>query len=317
MPPWLLLDTSYLCWRAAYSMGQLTHEDVPTGVMFGFFRDLVTLQDKFQTNRLVFCFDSPTSRRRDIYPGYKASRETRVSEMPQDEQLLIQNMRQQIGWLRNRYLPYLGYTNLLYAEGYESDDHIAYQAKWLSVFGSRCIIISSDEDLYQCINTHVRHYCPGKDKLVTIQTFKEEWGIDPPTWAHVKAIAGCTSDEVVGVPGVGNKTAAKYLRGELKPTTKAYQAIEANRTLWRENLKLVRLPFRGLPKHPSMVEGTVTADKWRALMDKLGMKSLRDAPPIPTYTARMQHGTRQRQGTGFREGLLQGTQPVVDESKER
>jgi len=98
-----------------------------------------------------------------------------------------------------------------------------------------------------------------------------EYGIAPSQWADVKAIAGCSSDGVEGVRGVGEKTAAKFLRGNLKPASKAHQAIVAGNNVWRRNLPLVRLPFPGVGKFD--LESDSELD-WNPTFYKLGMSSL-------------------------------------------
>ena len=62
----------------------------------------------------------------------------------------------------------------------------------------------------------------------------------------MKAISGCSSDNITGIKGVGEKTAIKYLLGELKETTKTYKAIEEQKEeLWKKNGKLTKLPLEG------------------------------------------------------------------------
>jgi 5'-3' exonuclease len=92
-------------------------------------------------------------------------------------------------------------------------------------------------------------YVPkGNGEMITFNSFVKEWGIYPEDWAYVKAIAGCSSDNVQGVYGVGDPTAAKYLSKKMKVTSKKYQDIERALIdgLLSINLPLVRLPFEGI-----------------------------------------------------------------------
>jgi 5'-3' exonuclease len=91
----------------------------------------------------------------------------------------------------------------------------------------------------------------------------------------VKALAGCPGDNVIGVHGVGEKTAVKFLGGHLKEDTKAWRAILGATELWRRNLDLVRLPFPGVGKFDLVDEGIKPSDWEPVLVDRLGMKSMR------------------------------------------
>src|SRR5574339_705980 len=75
---WLLIDVSNLCWKAWYTTGDLTHQGVGTGVLFGFLRMLKSLQQGYGTQRCVFCFDLPPYKRKLLYPGYKQKVEKMV-----------------------------------------------------------------------------------------------------------------------------------------------------------------------------------------------------------------------------------------------
>jgi len=99
--------------------------------------------------------------------------------------------------------------------------------------------------LYQLLAANVRLYNPARRRMMTASRFREEYGLAPRDWVRVKAIGGCSSDGVPGVPGVAQKTAIKYLRGLLLPHHKAYQAIESPEGMERMafNLPLVSLPF--------------------------------------------------------------------------
>ena len=112
-------------------------------------------------------------------------------------------------------------------------------------FGWRFVIVSTDQDLWQLLSgDRVTVWNPRTKKMLTEQAFRERWGIGPSQWADVKAIAGCPGDGVPGVPGVGEKTAAKFMAGRLKDTTKAYNRVVEANDLWERNLRLVRLSHR-------------------------------------------------------------------------
>jgi len=116
---------------------------------------------------------------------------------------------------------------------------------------------------------------PQKKQAITAESFGREWGIDPTMWADVKAIAGCSTDNVQGVKGVGEKTAVKFLTGGLGPDTKAFDRITSidGNDVWERNLHLTRLPFKGT-KRFKLVDDCLTQEKWNELMERLGMKTL-------------------------------------------
>jgi len=107
------------------------------------------------------------------------------------------------------------------------------------------VIASSDDDLLQLLSPYTSIYNLGRKERYTEQKFIQDYGIQPQEWVEVKKIAGCSGDNVPGVPGVGEKTAIRYLRGELNPDTKAYQKIEQGRKIIERNEDLVSLPFPG------------------------------------------------------------------------
>ena len=103
-------------------------------------------------------------------------------------------------------LPEMGFANVFEEKGYESDDIIASL-----VVGSdeRTVVISSDKDLYQLLNWC--NICDIKGSVYTKNMFIREYKINPSGWKRVKSIAGCNTDNIKGVKGVGEKTAIKYL----------------------------------------------------------------------------------------------------------
>ena len=75
MRKWILLDCPYLCHRMKHTMGDLSFKGAATGIIYGFLKSLSGFQDLFRTSNFVFCWDSKTSKRKEIYPEYKANRD--------------------------------------------------------------------------------------------------------------------------------------------------------------------------------------------------------------------------------------------------
>jgi 5'-3' exonuclease len=288
MNTWLVLDTKYLCYRALNTTGGLSHGDIPTGVVYGFLRDVVGFQELFCTTRVVFCFDSAHSHRAALLPTYKRGRREAEARLSPAEAAQKQQMREQIYRLQRRYLPNMGFNNVFQCEGYEADDIIASVCRHGIPAGDAAVIVGSDMDLWQLLETdRVVCYNPHHKTILDAKKFRETWGLDPDQWPDVKALAGCATDDVPGIRGVGELTAAKYLRGELKPGSATLRKIDcpAGHRTWRQNLRLVRLPFNDTPRF-ELSEDNVTEEGWHNVCDALGLRSLRDMAPIPNRMQR-------------------------------
>lgn len=290
---YLLLDVNNLAYRAFNTTKHLSYEDQPTGVIYGFLRNLHSLQTSFNTGRLVFCFDYGRSYREGLGVGYKTTRRTKEKAMPQEERLLKDEMRDQVDLLRKKYLPDLGFKNILYCSGYEADDVMAsIVRKSLPFEDSRgkkrfhqAVMVTSDKDMYQCLPPNVTMYDPVKKSSYTLEKFLEEFKTIPKRWPMVKAIAGCKTDDIVGLKGVGEKTAIKFINGSLEGVTdKAKEVIRrieefTHSEEYKTNLLLAKLPY---PETPTYVLRDDRCDRkaWMKLIDKLGMKSLEQEVPI-------------------------------------
>lgn len=274
MHTWLLLDVNNLAYRAFHSQGHLTYGAIRTGVIYGVLRDIIHLQDLFNTNRIAFCFDKGRSFRYTDYPGYKSSRWEKLNEEEKEQKL---ELRDQIKLIRRDYLPSLGYQNIFSQKGYEADDIIASLCSTLPQ-GDDAIIVSSDKDLYQLLSPRVSVFSAHSQKTTTYDSFVAKYGIEPGAWADAKAIAGCKTDDIEGVPGVAEITAAKFLSGKLKPSSTKWEAITKNNDLWRRNLPLVRLPYPEV-KTFTLQKDYVSPERWKELTRRLGMRTLEEIVP--------------------------------------
>lgn len=274
----LLVDCNNLLYRSLYSTGQLTHKGVATGTAFGFFRDVVGLMDLHNTYQIVFCFDYGESFRKNVRPSYKEKRALKREKWTPEEKSAMKEFFRQCRDIRDDYLPYMGFQNICYKDNFEADDLIAAFCKMLQP-NDEVVIVSSDEDMYQLLSHNIRIWNPRKGKTLNRTWFLEEYGVDPDDWVKVKAIAGCETDDIEGVKGVGEILACKYLQGNLKQESKAYQAIVSNEILWKDNIRLVELPWPGTPAWV-LQEDKVTEKRWKVICDELGMKSLRSSAPV-------------------------------------
>src|SRR6056297_1671760 len=237
MKPLLVIDCNYLAHRARFTTGPLSYKGQPTGVIFGFLNQLFSIGKEVMPENIIFTWDSRKSKRRRILPEYKMNRKQN-DEGPDQEML---DAFHQFALLRKEILPGLGFKNNWMQPGYEADDLIAVCCSP----ERSAVIASSDHDLLQLLSKQTCIYNLGRKEYYTKDKFVNEYGIKPKQWIEVKKIAGCSGDNVPGVPGVGEKTAIKYLRGELNPDTKTYQKIEQGRKIIERNEDLVSLPFPG------------------------------------------------------------------------
>lgn len=274
----LVLDCHYLCHRAFHAQKDLSHDGIATGVIFGFLKSIGHLKNDFQTDRVAFCFEGDTLWRKVWFKGYKQKR-----IQAEVDPLKIKargDLCRQIDALRNHHLRDIGFRNIFYYPGHESDD---VMAKICQEEKGEVVLVTSDADMYQCLSDNVSMWCPTKKKLHSKKWFEKEYGIPPWKWAIVKAMAGCGTDGVPGIPGVGEVTAIKYLRGELSKTAQIYKTIKSKEAaeIVDRNRKLVKLPFEDpAPPPTEWQEEKVSSKGWDAVCKKLGIQSMMGRPPV-------------------------------------
>lgn len=236
---WLLFDAPNLLHRSWHA----GRRDAGLAELL-FLQEVRRLAEQFGTTDVAFCFDGPPLLRKKLLPGYKER-----PPLPPEERVARRLLANRLDELYDLTLPGLGCGNVFWAQGYEADDLIASAVSGLPP-ADTAVIVSSDQDLWQLLRPdRVVCYNPHSKATLTDEAFRSAWhGLAPKQWAVVKALAGCVSDKVPGIAGVGEKTAAKYLAKQLGPSTKAFAAIEGNyyRTV-NANLPLVRLPFADCP----------------------------------------------------------------------
>ena len=242
--PILIIDGNALCHKAKHAVGDLTNETMHVGVIFGFMMQILRYAKEFETANIMYAWDSKKSHRLKLFPEYKEKRRT-ASKTP--EELEIDKAAYaQFDKIYDEILPAIGCNHNYKIDGFEGDDIIAGLVDQSSP-DDEIYIASGDEDLYQCLQPNVS-MVKGK-KVYNFVDFHKEYNILPERWAEVKAIAGCDTDGVPGVRGVGEKTAIKYLNDELTPNLKGYKSIcsPEGRSIYQRNLPLVKLPFKGFP----------------------------------------------------------------------
>jgi hypothetical protein len=190
-------------------------------------------------------------------------------------------MRRQVEEVKSRVLPECGFGNVFYQDGYEADDLIASVVRNLPG-GDEAVVVSADKDLLQLLaDGRVCVWDPNRKFCHTERTFRQDFGLDPADWRRVKAIAGCSTDDVPGCArGLGEKTAAKFLRGELAEDSRFYETIQRwlESAAYRRNLSLVTLPLPGLTECVP-AECVVDSRGWNKMAERFGLRSLKGKAP--------------------------------------
>ncbi len=223
-----LVDGSGYIFRAYYALPPLTRKSdgLPTGAVSGFCSMLFKLledsksnQNKQKPTHFAVIFDSARKTfRNEIYSDYKANR----SEAPDD-------LAPQFEYIRKSVLAF----NLPSVElaNYEADDLIATYVDQILKKGAKVTIVSSDKDLMQLYRKNVRIYDPMKNKFISEEDVQKKFGVDSSKVIDVQALAGDSSDNVPGVPGIGIKTAAELINkyGNLETVLKSANEIKQNK----------------------------------------------------------------------------------------
>lgn len=268
---YLFLDVPNLCYRAFFTTGALRYDDEPTGTIFGFLRDVLTIPSLLSCNNLAFFFDAGPSERRKLYPDYKADRNAKHDKMTEEQKIAYQEMREQMDLLRTDILPTIGFKNIFWQFGYEADDLIASACATVRSRGESATIVSTDRDLYQLLSRRISIW--NHKETITKERFFKEYGIEPNSWPKMLAIAG-GKNGITGIKGVGEGLAIKFLQGNLPQHYKAFEAITKQANTWRNNMPLVTLPFPGT-RDISFAHDDVNRRGWMRVLQRFGFSSLR------------------------------------------
>jgi len=270
----LLIDTSSILHAVKHSgIAQLKNRDKPTYIMFGFMLKLQQLMRKTRSNVTVFACDSKPedSVRKKLYPAYKEKRNTK--EKTQKEIDLDAVAYPQFNTVETHILPNIGYNNIFTTKGLEADDIIGRICKTYST--CEIVIVTTDKDMYQLLTDTICIINPKNMQYFTKNKFIKEYGIFPKMWKRVKAIGGCYSDEVKGVKGVAEKTALKYIKGELPAHHKTFQRIRSpeGKRIINRNKYLVILPLKRTPEY-EIKEDRISKIKLHNMAKEFGFMSI-------------------------------------------
>jgi len=244
-PRLFLIDAYALIYRAffAFISRPLTNSrGENTSAPFGFANFLISIREKQQPDYLAIVFDKGMSKREEMYPEYKATRE----KMPEELAASLPRIREMVEGFHDPVVE---------VEGYEADDVIGTLALQAREAGLEAVIVSGDKDFYQLVGPGIHLLNPGRGgptgvepEWVDESNADEKFGIPPERIPDYLALIGDSSDNVPGAPGIGPKTAVKLLREyqDLEEILAHAQEIPGKRAResLTENADLIRLSKR-------------------------------------------------------------------------
>ena len=225
-PRLFLIDGSNYIYRAYYAIRELSNSSgFPTNAIYGFTNMLIKLCRDWEPDYIAVVFDlkGPTFRH-EIYDLYKANRKT----MPDD---LIPQVPYIKDVVRGFSMP------VIEEEGMEADDIIGTLVKTYASEGMETVIVSGDKDFMQLVSDDVLLIDTMKEKTYDVEGVKERFGVEPDKVVDILGLAGDASDNIPGVPGVGEKTAIKLIEefGSMEGVLENADRVKNKRT--RNNLK--------------------------------------------------------------------------------
>jgi len=277
----ILVDGSGYIFRAFHALPPMTRPDgVQVNAVYGFTSMLAQFLTKHAASHIAVVFDTARlTFRNDIYPDYKAHRPEPPPELvPQFA--LIREATEALGVCQ------------VEQPGFEADDLIAAYACAFVAEGGTVGIVSSDKDLMQLIGPGIEMLDPIKQKPIREPEVLEKFGVTPDKVVEVQALAGDSTDNVPGVPGIGIKTAAQLINeygdletllansGKIKQP-KRREALELNAGKARISKRLVQLD-RGAPMpipmerlvarapQPATLQKFLAENGFRSLLARLG-----------------------------------------------
>ena len=275
-----LVDGSGFIFRAFHALPPLTRPDgTPVGAVLGFTNMLVKLLAEQQCDHVAVIFDAGRrSFRNELFADYKAHRPEAPPELVPQFALVREATR-------------AFNVPAIELPGFEADDLIASYALCARAEGARVTIVSSDKDLMQLIGPGIDMFDPLKNRPIGEAEVRDKFGVGPERVVDVLALAGDTSDNVPGVPGIGVKTAAELINHYGDLDTLLARAAEIKQPKRRETLlanadkarlsrDLVRLkadcdlpqPFDALavkPPDPETLVAFLSAQGFRSVVARL------------------------------------------------
>ena len=201
----LILDSNSLMYRAFYAIPPLTNsEGIHTNAVYGFTNMLFKMKEEIKPDYIVAAFDrkAPTFRHKE-YEDYKAGRKKMPPELGEQFPIIKELLN-------------LLAVNIYEIDGFEADDIIGTLAKFAESHGIEVFIVTGDRDALQLASDNIKVVITKKGVTETAvynkEAFEAEFGVTPTQYIDVKGLMGDKSDNIPGVPGVGEKTAFKLIQ---------------------------------------------------------------------------------------------------------
>jgi len=212
-----LIDGNSLLYRSYYAIQRLsTSQGFPTNAIYGFINMLRKMIDKEKPEYLGIVFDTkgPTIRHA-AFKDYKAQRKP----MPEDMEVQVPVVKKIIKALN---IPFFEF------ESYEADDVLGSLARKASAQEIHAVIVTNDKDLFQIVNKTTTVYNPAKEIYLDEKTVEEFFGVSPSQVVDVLALWGDPSDNIPGVPGIGEKTSKSLINeyGSLENLLKSLDTLK-------------------------------------------------------------------------------------------
>lgn len=299
----LLVDGHYYLYRSFFAIRGLTNSrGEPTNAIYGFVKALRRMLSDLKPDYAAVLWDAGLPERRtQLQPDYKQNRD----EMPDDLEAQQEPIR--------RIVPLMGVASV-FLENHEADDLIASYVVRARAQGLECVVATNDKDILQMVGDGVSIYSTAKAdvgdgnggfKLLGVPEVRAKWGVDPERIADVLALTGDTADNIPGVPGVGGKTAAKWINqygslgrilegGGIDP--KVLEKIASSRAQIESNRAMVALDLdlplpvpidemRIVPRYRQLIEAlrscefrSLTAEVEREVAEEQGQKVKGEKP---------------------------------------
>jgi len=231
-----LIDGSGYMFRAYYAMMRQrlsNSRGLPTGAVMVFARMILGILRDKAPNYAAIAFDRPgPTFRHEMYSAYKSNRES----PPEDMIAQIPYMERVVDVLR---IPVLSLA------GVEADDLIGSLAERSVAQGYNVVLVTADKDFSQLVSGHVRIWDPMKDVEIGPAEIEARWGVGPEKFVEIQALMGDSSDNIPGVPGIGEKTAVALINefGSLEEVLASVEKIKRpkQRDSIKNNSDLARL----------------------------------------------------------------------------